>query len=132
VFHPVREELLQAVQEFGPTVTQELSWSHEAPMNREELFASIVAAGPGREDTVYLERRGDSYSWRIVPLDEVHTGMSLSDTDPDVWMSFSATWPRDPNRLRAFFDDLLAELESMADRTDRCRWPIGEPWPHTH
>ena len=27
-------------------------------MNREELFASIVAARPDREDTVYLERRG--------------------------------------------------------------------------
>ena len=34
-------------------------------MNREELFASIAAERPDREDTVYLERRGDSYSWRI-------------------------------------------------------------------
>ena len=46
--------------------TQELSWFDEAPMNREELFASIVAARPDREDTVYLERRADSYSWRIM------------------------------------------------------------------
>jgi hypothetical protein len=53
---------------------------------------------------------------------------------PDVWMSFSAAWPLDePTRLRAFFDDLLAELESMADTADRCRWPIDEPWPnHAH
>jgi hypothetical protein len=34
--------------------------------------------------------------------------------------------------LRALFDDLLAELESMVDRTDRCRWPVDEPWPHAH
>ena len=48
-------------------------------------------------------------------------------------MSFSAAWPvDDPERLRAFFDDMLAELESMADKTDRCRWPIDEPWPHSH
>jgi hypothetical protein len=100
-------------------------------MNREELFASIVAARPGREDTVYLERRGDSYNWRIVPLDDVFD-VTSSESDPDVWMSLSATWPENPHRTRAFFDDLLAELESMASRTDRCRWPLDEPWPHSH
>ena len=52
---------------------------------------------------------------------------------PDVWMSFSADWPvDDPERLRAFFDDVMAELESMAGGPDRCRWPIDEPWPHSH
>ena len=35
-------------------------------MTRDELFASIVAAGPGRDDLVYLERRGDSYDWRML------------------------------------------------------------------
>jgi len=99
-------------------------------MNREELFASIVASRPDREDSVYLERRGDSYSWRIVALDEVVTD-TPSDS-PDVWMCFSAHWPENPMRTRAFFDDLLAELESMADRTDRCRWPLNDRWPHTH
>jgi hypothetical protein len=99
-------------------------------MNRQELFASIVAARPGREDPVYLERRGDSYSWRIVPLDSVVT--ETPSDDPDVWMCFSANWPEDPARVRAFFDDLLAELESMASRADRCRWPLDEPWPHSH
>jgi len=99
-------------------------------MNREELFASIVAARPDREDTVYLERRGDSYSWRIVPLDDVV--IETPSDKPDVWMCFSATWPDDPTRLHAFFDDLLAELESMADHVDRCRWPLDDPWPHRH
>jgi hypothetical protein len=99
-------------------------------MNREELFASIEAARPDREETVYLERRGESYSWRIVPLDEVIT--ETPSDSPDVWMCFSATWPTDRTRLRAFFDDLMAELESMADHVDRCRWPLSDPWPHTH
>jgi hypothetical protein len=36
-------------------------------MNRDELFASIVAARPGRDDIVYLQRRGDEYDWRIAP-----------------------------------------------------------------
>ncbi|MBV9092003.1 MAG: hypothetical protein JO044_19175 [Mycobacteriaceae bacterium] len=100
-------------------------------MNREELFASIVAARPDRDDLVYLERRGDAYDWRVVAADP--TPADPDPADPDVWMSFSAAWPTDdPPRLRAFFDDLLAELESMADPADRCRWPLDEPWPHFH
>jgi hypothetical protein len=96
-------------------------------MTRDELFASIVAAGPGRDDSVYLERRGDCYQWRSI-AEYLPAG-----TPPDVWMTLSADWPwDDPARLRAFFDDLLAELESMADRADRCRWPVDEPWPHQH
>lgn len=102
-------------------------------MNREELFASIVAAGPGRDDTVYLERRGQDYDWRVVPLGGAVTDSRRPAGEPDVWMSFSAAWPvDDPRQMRAFFDDLLAELESMADAADRCRWPIDEPWPHRH
>ena len=99
-------------------------------MTRDELFASIVAAGPGRGDLVYLERRGDSYNWRMVTDVETPSGAAA----PDVWMSFSAAWPLDePARLRAFFDDMLAELESMADNADRCRWPVDDPWPdHAH
>ena len=99
-------------------------------MTRDELFASIVAAGPDRGDVVYLERRGDSYSWRMVT--DVETPSAAAA--PDVWMSISAAWPLDePARLRAFFDDLLAELESMADNADRCRWPVDDPWPdHAH
>jgi hypothetical protein len=102
-------------------------------MNRDELFASIGAACPDRGDTVYLERRGDSYSWRMMPLDAVVIETSsMAPGDPDVWMCLSAAWPEDPTRARAFFDDLLAELESMADRGDRCRWPLDDPWPHSH
>lgn len=99
-------------------------------MNRDELFASIVAACPGRDDLVYLERCGDSYNWRMVAAAELPS----SAVAPDVWMSFSAAWPfGEPARLREFFDDLLAELESMANTADRCRWPIDEPWPdQTH
>ena len=100
-------------------------------MDREQLFASIVAARPDRDEVVYLERQGDDYQWRMVPA-----GNGIADVasgEPDVWMSFSAAWPvDDPARMRAFFDDLLAELESMAEAPDRCRWPIDEPWPHFH
>jgi hypothetical protein len=103
-------------------------------MNREELFTSIAAARPGRDDIVYLERRGSAYDWRMVPVGDVAVDTTPSaQPGPDVWMSFSAAWPvDDADALRAFFDDMIAELESMADRADRCRWPIDEPWPHSH
>ncbi|MBV8965083.1 MAG: hypothetical protein JO191_02790 [Mycobacteriaceae bacterium] len=101
-------------------------------MNREQLFASIVAARPGRDDLLYLERRGEAYQWRRVPAGNAIIDLPASD-GPDVWMSFSAAWPvENPARMREFFDDVLAELESMADTADRCRWPIDEPWPHFH
>jgi hypothetical protein len=100
-------------------------------MNREELFASIVAARPARDDTVYLERRGDRYDWHIVSANGV-AGAPSADEDADVWMTLSAAWPDNPAMMRKFFDDLLDELESMADRTDRCRWPFDDPWPHSH
>ena len=74
-------------------------------MTRDELFASIVAAGPGRDDLVYLERCGDAYHWRLLTGAEIPSPA----TAPDVWMSFSAAWPLDePARLRAFFDDLFS------------------------
>jgi hypothetical protein len=98
-------------------------------MTKDELFASIVAAGPGRDDVVYVERSGDAYGWRMVAAGEV----PAPTANPDVWMSFSGVWPLDdPAGLRAFFDDLLAELESMADSADRCRWSLDDPWPHRH
>jgi hypothetical protein len=108
-------------------------------VNVDELFASfealIEADRPGRDDVVYLARRGDDYDWWIVRPDdatEARTQPAGKEPEPDTWMSFSATWPEGREGLRAFFADLLAELESMATRADRCRWPVGEPWPHVH
>jgi hypothetical protein len=108
-------------------------------VNVDELFASfealIEADRPGRDDVVYLARRGDDYDWRIVDAGDTRDPSSRpagEEREPDTWMSFSASWPESREGLRAFFADLLAELESMATRADRCRWPLGEPWPHIH
>lgn len=103
-------------------------------MKRNELYASIGAViGANRldrDDLVYLERRGDDYEWRVVPTDGAVTP---GKPEPDAWMSFCATWPDDPERLQAFLDDLLAELEAgMSAPADRCRWPTDQPWPHFH
>jgi hypothetical protein len=104
-------------------------------VNVDDLFASIEANRPGRDDVVYLERRGDEYDWRILPTDGAPKPVRMDRPEPDAWMSFSAPWPVEPERLRPFclfFWDLLAELESMAAGADRCRWPVDEPWPHLH
>ena len=86
---------------------------------------------------MYLARRGDDYDWWIVrPGDATDAARDsrpeADNPEPDTWMSFSAFWPVDREGLRAFFGDLLAELDSMATRADRCRWPVGEPWPNFH
>jgi hypothetical protein len=101
-------------------------------VNVDELYASIEANRPGRDDVVYLQRHGDEYDWWIVPPDGTTRPVRMHRPDPDAWMSFSAAWPAEPERLRLFFEDLLAELESMAAGPDRCRWPVDEPWPHSH
>ena len=101
-------------------------------MKVDQLFASIEANRPGRDDVVYLERRGDEYDWWIVPPEGATQPVRRDHPDPDVWMSFSAAWPVEPGNLRPFLGDLLAELESMAASADRCRWPVDEPWPHFH
>jgi hypothetical protein len=56
-------------------------------------------------------------------------------TAPDVWIYYSGQWPteeRGSGRRRVFLDDLLEEMESMAGGKDRCRWPLGKPWPQRH
>ncbi|MDQ2751015.1 MAG: hypothetical protein M3Y44_16020 [Actinomycetota bacterium] len=96
-------------------------------MDRAELFASLAEATPRPDDILYVERRGEDYSWhQVTPGAE-----SLpSEPAPDVWMYFSGAWPQgDPAPLHAFCQDMLAEMESMAGGDDRCRWPVDEPWP---
>jgi len=100
-------------------------------MDRAELFASLAQAPPTPEDIVYVERRATEYSWAVVtPGAEP----PASSAGADVWMYFSGAWPPgdDPTRLQAFCEDMLAEMESMAGGDDRCRWPLDQPYPHSH
>ncbi|PZS36883.1 MAG: hypothetical protein DLM58_00765 [Pseudonocardiales bacterium] len=99
-------------------------------MDRDELFASLAEAAPSPDDVLYVERRGESYSWHRVTPDAESPPV---DAGPDVWMYFSGAWPQhDSVRLCAFCEDMLAEMESMAGGDDRCRWPVEQPWPMTH
>lgn len=99
-------------------------------MDRAELFASLAESPPDPEDVVYVERRGEEYSWELMG-----TGAESapSSAGADVWMYFSGAWPQnDPTAMKAFCEDMLDEMESMAGGADRCRWPLDEPWPQMH
>lgn len=82
---------------------------------------------------LYVERRGSDYTARVAGGDGSAILAGQSMTDPDVWIYLTARWPLgDRAACSAMFDDLLAEMESMAGGLDRCRWPLDEPWPHGH
>jgi hypothetical protein len=92
-------------------------------MTPEQLNMELRAAAPVAGELVYLERRGDEYMWK--------RGQASSTELPDAWMYYTGEWPIDDDeRWGAFFDDLLAELDSMVTGVDRCRWSPDDPWPH--
>ncbi|MGQ0793296.1 MAG: hypothetical protein ACT4NX_04320 [Deltaproteobacteria bacterium] len=102
-------------------------------MSREELFSELMASNLDGE-MVYIERRGEEYAWRRAAVADESLPFSPSSTDsmPEAWLFFSGNFPA-PNAgvaaWRAFYDDLLAEMESMSGGVDRCRWPLDAPWP---
>jgi len=102
-------------------------------VDEEQLLVAIIDARPGPADVVYVERRGDEYGCRVTgPEEDLLIGGGAGGF-PDVWIYWSGEWPADDaDRQRAVFADLLEEMESMAGGSDRCRWPLDEPWPHRH
>jgi hypothetical protein len=101
-------------------------------MDRQRLLTAIIGSRPGPADVIYVERRGEDYDCRVTgPGEDLVLGGTGAGF-PDVWIYWSGEWPDDPARQRAVFDDLLEEMESMGGGSDRCRWPLDEPWPHRH
>lgn len=101
-------------------------------VTRTELVEALVAEPPDPGDVVYVERRGDQYSWRSIAPVAASDFAVGADAHPDVWIYSSGPRPTgDPEQVASFVDDLLAEMESMMGG-DRCRWPLDEPWPDRH
>ena len=124
---------ISALQHQRPALTPLVGSRLEGSVKRAELLDDIVAARPEAGELIYLERRGEDYRWtRTNPGDTVD--MPETGGFPDAWMYYSGRWPLDePEKLPAFFEDLLAELESMTGAVpDRCRWSPDDPWPHSH
>jgi hypothetical protein len=104
-------------------------------MDRARLLAEITEAGPGPDEVVFLERRGDNYRWsRLEPGTAAGFAWEQPDgSGPDAWIYYSGPWPFDrPGDLPRFLEDLLAEMESMCGGADRCRWPLDQPYPMGH
>lgn len=96
-------------------------------LSRDELRTALAASRPEAGEVVYIERRGQAYRWGTAPGGDDAAG------PPETWIFYTGDWPvDDAGRWAAFFDDLLAEMESMAGGPDRCRWPLDQPWPHQH
>ncbi len=96
-------------------------------MTLEELSDALRGLALDDGESLYIERRGEEYSW------SEGNGLEGVATLPDAWMSFTGRWPAaDEEAWRAFFADLIAELESMTGNADRCRWPLDDPWSHHH
>jgi hypothetical protein len=94
-------------------------------MTPEQLSTELRTAAPVTGELIYLERCGDDYRWARGEVQSTPSDL------PDAWMYFTGEWPiGEDDRWKAFFDDLIAELDSMAARGDRCRWSLDDPWPH--
>jgi hypothetical protein len=94
---------------------------------RDELHVAVASARAETGAVVYVERRGDRYRWGDGPSGDPAGG------PPEAWIFFTGEWlAGDTNRWPAFFDDLLAEMDSMVGGDDRCRWPLDDPWFHRH
>ena len=91
----------------------------------------MLAHPPEPGNLVYVERCGEEYGWRRIEpgVDDFGPG---TGPPPDAWIYYSGGWSGDPAGWDAFFEDLLAELESMTGGADRCRWSLDDPWPHGH
>jgi hypothetical protein len=102
-------------------------------VDRTQLLTQIQSRCPLPGETVYLQRRGDSYDWHCVDPGSPLSVPVSGDDAPDAWLFFSGAWPVDePERLAAHLDDMLAEMETMCGTEDRCRWPLDQPYPLHH
>ncbi len=102
-------------------------------MTREKLSQALQTARPGPDDVVYLERRGADYGWGRTRSGEPLPLPTTEDAVPNVWLFYGGHWPVPGSEAWSrHFEDLMAELESASQQSDRCRWPLDDPWPHSH
>lgn len=78
---------------------------------------------------VYVARAGDDYraAGPGIPDDGAGPGPPA-----DAWLYYTGRWPDRGADFGPFFEELMAEMEAMASGSDRCRWPLDDPWPHSH
>jgi hypothetical protein len=103
-------------------------------MTEEEVFDAIVASKPEPDEILFVGRTVDKeYTWRAVPAGEPMSA-EVEGVTLDAWMFSNVSWPTDADEdaQRAFFADWVAEMETMADGPDRCRWEFDDPYGYRH
>jgi hypothetical protein len=105
----------------------------EVAVTEEEVYDAIVASKPGPDEILFVGRAGKEYSWRSVPPGEPMSA-EVEGVFLEAWMFSTIAWPTEADEAtqRAFFDDLVAEMETMADGADRCRWEFDDPYGYRH
>lgn len=91
-----------------------------------------MADWPEPGELVYIERRGESYTWQRNGVGDVVARPDADTPLPDAWIYYAGWQLHDRDAPTAFFTDLLAEMEAAAGGFDRCRWSPDDPWPHSH
>jgi hypothetical protein len=102
-------------------------------MTEDELFNDIVATNPGPDEMLFIGRVGKDFGWRAIVAGEP-MATEIDGVPADAWMFSTLAWPgdADENEQRRFFDDFLAEVETMVDGPDRCRWEFDDPYGLRH
>lgn len=102
-------------------------------MTEEEVFEAIVASKPGPDEILFIGRTGKDYSWRSVPPGEPMSA-EVDGVFFDAWMFGNVAWPtgNDLDEQRRFFDDWVAEMDTMDAGVDRCRWEFDDPYGLRH
>lgn len=100
-------------------------------MDRAQLLAELAGVRPGPEDMMFIGRWDDGYQWSA--SSELAVPALATEGGPDAWIFYTGPWPSGrPEELPRFLEELLAEMESMCGGTDRCRWPLDQPYPLGH
>jgi hypothetical protein len=105
----------------------------EVAVTEEEVFDAIVAAKPGPDAILFVGRTDKEYSWKLIPPGEPMSA-EVDGVFLEAWMFGTVPWPTeaDDASQRAFFADWVAEMETMADGPDRCRWEFDDPYGYRH
>ncbi len=102
-------------------------------MTEEEVFDAIVTTKPGPDDILFVGRSGKDYFWRTIPPGQPMSP-EVDGVTLEAWMFSTTPWPNEASEddQRVFFTDWVAEMETMADGLDRCRWEFDDPYGYRH
>ncbi|MGI9018112.1 MAG: hypothetical protein ACR2HR_13575 [Euzebya sp.] len=102
-------------------------------MDRDTLITRLSTVALQPDQVLYLERRGEEYAFSVVGSEAALRPGDGTEAPLDSWIYYSGAWStEDQDRFVALVDDLIDEMDSMSGGSDRCRWPLDQPYPQQH